>query len=137
MCHKFQRGQCLKGDLCSRIHTQHSSSQEGEAQNAAEAAASAEAARHAGLETTGIAQRTREEVLSDGLVRSLKEALRHQLNIDIEQMDTQARKRKMKVYQRLIHPDKWMEWPQMVQVMTEVEKELNSKRMRYEVGNSI
>ena len=60
------------------------------------------------------------------------------MDIADEQMDTQARKQKMKcIYQRMIHPDKWMEWPQMVQVMTEVEKELNAKRMRYEVGNSI
>jgi hypothetical protein len=110
------------------------------AQKAAQEAAAAEAARKAAEEAAAAAQRTPEQVCTDVLVRSLKEALRNQLNIDIadELMDTQARKRKMKnVYQRILHPDKWMGWSQMEKVMNEVEKELNSKRIRYEVGNPI
>ena len=115
ICHKFQRGRCDKGDLCSRIHPQASSAEQ-PAPNATPNAP---------------------EQSKDVMIRSLKRALRDQLNNDMAdaQMDEMARKKKMRCfYEAKLHPDKWMAWPEMEEVMTEVFKELNSKRTEYERG---
>ena len=118
-CHKFNRGTCGFGDLCARIHEKPSTSGEQVASN-----------------TVPIAPEQRKEVV----VSCLKTALRDQLNHDVDDknMDDTARKRKfLCFYEAKLHPDKWTGWPEMEQVMSEICKDLNSKRTRYEAGFAI
>ena len=123
LCHRFQRGRCENGDLCARIHL-------GWASAGSDGSVPPPPQEHPPPPIT----------LKTQLVANISQALSDQLNADVQdvEMDITSRKRKwMCFYQRRLHPDTWTGWPAMEEVMTEVAKELNAKRSRYEDGQAM
>ena len=75
----------------------------------------------------------------DSLLKSLKRSLITQLNTDLEdaELDEDGRRRKVRCfYKTKLHPDKWMGWPEMAGIMTELSKELNNVQSRFEKGGT-